>query len=95
MAGTPVTTPEDNLIKKDDLVWAREVEFTFMFVENLRKLMEALNITRKIPKQAGTNLKAYKAVGRNNHRKGLHAGSHHDNRQNAKRCAKRNQKTVL
>ena len=63
MAGTPVTTPEDNLIKKDDLVWAREVEFTFMFVENLRKLMEALNITRKIPKQAGTNLKAYKAVG--------------------------------
>lgn len=63
MAGTPVTTPEDNLIKKDDLVWARETEFTFKFTENLRKLMEALNITRKIQKQAGTNLKAYKAVG--------------------------------
>lgn len=63
MASTPVVTPEDNLIKKDDLVWAREQEFTYMFGENLRKLMEALNITRKIPKQAGTNLKAYKAVG--------------------------------
>ena len=63
MAGTPVTTPEDNLIKSADLVWAREQEFTFMFTENLRKLMEALNITRKIPKQAGTNLKAYKATG--------------------------------
>lgn len=63
MAGTPVTTPEDNLIKSADLVRAREVEFTFMFRENLRKLMEALSITRRIQKQAGTNLKAYKAVG--------------------------------
>lgn len=63
MASTPVVTPEDNLIKSEDLVWAREVEFTYMFTENLRKLMEALNITRKIQKQAGTNLKAYKAVG--------------------------------
>lgn len=63
MAATAVTTPENNLIKNEDLVWAREQEFTFMFVENLNKLMEALNITRKIPKQAGTNLKAYKAVG--------------------------------
>lgn len=63
MAATTVTTPENNLIKNEDLVWAREQEFTFMFVENLNKLMEALNITRKIPKQAGTNLKAYKAVG--------------------------------
>lgn len=58
-----VVTPEDNLIKNEDLVRAREVEFTFMFGENLRKLMEALGITRKIPKQAGTNLKAYKATG--------------------------------
>lgn len=63
MAATNVVTPEENLIKSEDLVRAREVEFTFMFGENLRKLMEALSITRKIPKQAGTNLKAYKAVG--------------------------------
>lgn len=63
MATTNVVTPEENLIKSADLVRAREVEFTFMFGENLRKLMEALSITRKIPKQAGTNLKAYKAVG--------------------------------
>ena len=51
MASTPVVTPEENLIKNEDLTWAREQEFTFMFVENLNKL----NITRKIPKQAGTN----------------------------------------
>lgn len=63
MVSTPVVTPEENLIKSEDLVWAREQEFTFMFTENLNKLTEALNITRKIPKQAGTNLKAYKAVG--------------------------------
>lgn len=63
MATRNVVTPEENLIKSNDLVRAREVEFTFMFGENLRKLMEVLGVTRKIPKQAGTNLKAYKAVG--------------------------------
>lgn len=54
---------ETNLIKSEDLVRIREVEFTFMFSESIRKLVEALGITRKIPKQAGTVLKAYKATG--------------------------------
>lgn len=54
---------ETNLIKKADLAKAREIEFTYTFSENVRKLMEALGVTRKIAKQAGTILKAYKAVG--------------------------------
>jgi hypothetical protein len=54
---------EANLIKSADLVRAREIEFTYMFGESIRKLMEALGVTRKIAKQAGTVLKAYKATG--------------------------------
>ena len=54
---------ETNLIKKADLAKAREIEFTYTFSENVRKLMKALGVTRKIAKQAGTVLKAYKAVG--------------------------------
>lgn len=54
---------EQNLITSADLVRAREVEFTYTFGENIKKLMEALGVTRKIAKQAGTVLKAYKAVG--------------------------------
>ncbi len=54
---------DTNLIKKADLAKAREVEFTYMFSENVKKLLEALGVTRKIAKQAGTTLKAYKATG--------------------------------
>ena len=54
---------ETNLIKKADLAKAREIEFTYNFSENVRKLMEALGVTRKIAKQAGTVLKAYRATG--------------------------------
>ena len=54
---------DTNLITKADLARAREVEFVSMFGENVRKLMEALGITRKIAKQAGTVLKSYKATG--------------------------------
>lgn len=54
---------EKNLIKKDDLARAREVDFVYRFQDGIKKLIEALGITRKIPKQAGTNLKAYKATG--------------------------------
>lgn len=54
---------ENNLIKKTDLARVREVEFVSMFGEDLRKLRELLGITRLIAKQAGTVLKAYKAVG--------------------------------
>lgn len=54
---------ETNLIKKSDLVKAREIDFTLMFGESVKKLVEALGITRKIAKQAGTTLKSYKATG--------------------------------
>lgn len=54
---------EANLIKKADLARVREIEFTEMFGYSIKKLMEALGITRKIAKQAGTTLKTYKASG--------------------------------
>lgn len=54
---------ETNLITSADLVKAREIEFTYTFGESIKKLMEALGVTRKIPKQVGTVLKAYKATG--------------------------------
>ena len=54
---------ETNLIKKEDLARAREIDFAYRFGESIKKLMEALGVTRKIPKQAGTVLKAYKATG--------------------------------
>ena len=54
---------ETNLIKKADLARAREIDFTYRFSESIASLIEALGITRKIPKQAGTTLKAYKATG--------------------------------
>ena len=54
---------ETTLIKKEDLARAREIDFAYRFGESIKKLMEALGVTRKIPKQAGTVLKAYKATG--------------------------------
>lgn len=54
---------ETNLIKNADLARVREQEFVYMFNGSLKKLLEALSVTRKIPKQAGYALKAYKAVG--------------------------------
>ena len=54
---------ETNLIKKEDLVRAREIEFVNLFGESVKKLVEALGVTRKIPKQAGYTLKSYKATG--------------------------------
>lgn len=54
---------EVNLITKSDLARVREVEFTEMFGYSIKKLVEALGVTRKIPKQAGAALKSYKASG--------------------------------
>lgn len=54
---------EQNLIMSADLARARETEFVYMFGESIKKLVEALGVTRKIPKQAGYTLKAYKATG--------------------------------
>lgn len=54
---------ETNLIKKADLAKARETEFVELFGYSVKKLMEALGVTRKISKVAGTVLKTYKATG--------------------------------
>ena len=54
---------ENNLIKKADLARVREIEFTEMFTGSLKKLTEALGVTRKIAKQAGAVLKMYRATG--------------------------------
>ena len=56
---------ETNLITTTVLSDAqvREVEFVNLFEANLSKLIEALGITRKIAKQAGTTLKSYKVTG--------------------------------
>lgn len=52
-----------NLIKKADLIKAREVDFVSTFAESTKTLMKVLGVTRKIAKQAGTVLRAYTAVG--------------------------------
>ena len=54
---------ETNLITSADLAKAREVDFTYTFNQSIKKLMEALGVTRRIAKQAGTVIKAYKATG--------------------------------
>lgn len=54
---------DEKLIKKADLVRVREVEFVEMFNGSIKKLVEALGVTRKIQKQSGAVLKSYKAVG--------------------------------
>lgn len=54
---------EENLITKTDLARVRELDFVFQFTESVKKLTEALGVTRKIAKQAGYTLKAYKATG--------------------------------
>ena len=52
-----------NLIRKADLVRVREVDFVNQYGYSVKKLTEALGVTRKIAKQAGTILKSYKATG--------------------------------
>lgn len=52
-----------NLIVKNDLARVREIDFVYRFNDNLTGLLNALGVTRKIQKQAGTILKAYKATG--------------------------------
>lgn len=54
---------DTNLITKSDLARAREIDFTLQFGESIKKLTEALGVTRKVAKQAGTVLKSYKATG--------------------------------
>lgn len=53
----------ENLITKSDLARAREIDVALRFNGSVTKLIEALGITRKIAKQAGSMIKSYKATG--------------------------------
>ncbi len=55
---------QTNLTKRADLARVREIEFTNMFAQDIRGLVEALGVARKIPKQAGAVLKSYRVTGR-------------------------------
>ena len=57
MAMKEGTTKSDNLAKVQD------IDFSYKFGYNVKKLIEALGITRKIAKSADTVLKAYKVEG--------------------------------
>lgn len=57
MAMKTGTTKNANLTKVQD------VDFSTRFGYSIKKLVEALGITRKLPKTAGTVLKAYKVTG--------------------------------
>lgn len=56
---------EKNLITTTVLNKAkvREIDFALKFEDSLKKLIEALGVTRKVQKEAGTLLKTYKASG--------------------------------
>jgi len=58
------TSAESNVITTQQMVKVREVDFVERFTGTiLRKLIEALGVTRKIPLQEGTSLYVYKTVG--------------------------------
>ena len=52
-----------NTIMQADIAKVRSVDFNYQFTGNLNKLMEVLGVTRKIPVQEGTTLKAIKVTG--------------------------------
>ena len=54
---------ENNTIMQADLARVRAVDFNLQFTGSLRKLIEALGVTRKIEKKAGEVLKVYKVTG--------------------------------
>lgn len=58
------TSAENNVITTQQMVKVREVDFVERFTGSiLRKLIEALGVTRKIPLQEGTSLYVYKTTG--------------------------------
>lgn len=55
---------ETNLIKADQMAKVREVDFVQRFAHNsLKKLIEALGVTRKIPMEEGTTMYYYTTTG--------------------------------
>ena len=54
---------ETNTIMKADVARVRAIDFNYQFTGSLRKMIEALGVTRKIAVQEGTTLKALKVTG--------------------------------
>jgi hypothetical protein len=54
---------ETNTIMKNDVARVRAIDFVMQFTGSLKKLIEALGVTRKIAVQDGTALKALKVTG--------------------------------
>ena len=54
---------ETNIILKADVARVRAIDFNYQFTGSLRKMIEALGVTRKIAVQEGTTLKALKVTG--------------------------------
>ena len=54
---------ETNTIMQADVARVRSIDFVQQFTGSLRKLMEALGITRKITVKEGTTLKVLKVTG--------------------------------
>ena len=64
MANEMYTTPETNVITTSQMNKVREVDFALRFTGTiLRKLMEALGVTRKVPMIDGTTLYYYTTTG--------------------------------
>lgn len=54
---------DEKLIKSENLARVRDIDFVERFGYSIKKLVEALGVTRVIRKQSGTVLKAYKVTG--------------------------------
>lgn len=54
---------ENNTIMQADVAAIRSIDFNYQFTGSLRKLIEALGVTRKIAVQEGAPLKAVKVTG--------------------------------
>lgn len=61
--GNVTTSAEENLSKNANFARVREREFVELFQGDIRKLVEALGITRKIQKESGSALKVMKVTG--------------------------------
>jgi hypothetical protein len=61
--GNVTTSAETRLSKSANFARVREREFVEIFNGDIRKLVEALGVTRKIQKESGSVLKVMKVTG--------------------------------
>lgn len=63
MATNVTTSAETRLSKSANFARVREIEFVRLFNSNIKKLVEALGVTRMIPKESGSQLKVLTVSG--------------------------------